>query len=147
MMAGPSIRCSKASSARRNNGTSTQPVDRQYTLRRPYGTAGAPHAIDRFDLRTILRADRAHAQIDKLDVLLAAVVKAEGAIVDVVKFLPHEIQRLAVRQALRNLDMDLVTFAEIADVGDEMHRDRILWNSLGLDVGKSKPLRGLARRR
>ena len=84
-------------------------------------------------------ADRAHPQIDKLDVLLTAIIKAKGAIVDVVKFFPHEIQRRMDRQAMRNLDMDLVTFAKIADVGDEMHRDRVLGNSLGLDIGKSKP--------
>src|SRR5580700_5873202 len=83
-------------------------------------------AFDRLDLRPALPADGAHPQIDQFDVLLAAVIETEGTVMHLVEFLPHEIQHGGPRKAFRNLDMDFMAFAEIAHVGDELDRDRVL---------------------
>ena len=102
------------------------------------GSSRRTGVLGSLELRTILPADSTHAQIDKLDVLLAAIVETEGAVMHLVELLPHEIQRGAARQFARNFDLDLVAFAEIADVADEVHGDRVRSDPLALDVGESE---------
>src|SRR6516165_10957288 len=84
----------------------------------------AVDAFDRLDLRPALPADGAHPQIHQLHVLLAAIIEAEGTVMNVVEFLPHEIQHRRASEAFGNLDMHLVAFAEIAHVSDELDGDR-----------------------
>ena len=71
----------------------------------------------------MLLADRLDAEIDQLDVLLALVVEAEGAVVDLVELLPHVRDRGLVAELGRNVDLHLVALAEVADVGDAAERD------------------------
>ncbi len=82
----------------------------------------------------MLAADRLHAQIDQLDVLLSLVGEAEHALVNPVEFLPHVVDRRSVGEAGGDFDLDLVAFAEIADVGDAGRRDVGAADALRHDV-------------
>ena len=90
------------------------------------GCAGPARARVGLERRPVLRADRLDAEIDQLDILLALVVEAEGAVVDLVEILPHVGDRGLAVELGRNVDLDLVALAEIAHVGDAVDARSVL---------------------
>ena len=82
----------------------------------------------------MLHADRLDAEIDQLHVLLALVMEAEGAVVDLVEFLPEMVDGGLAREVDRDIDLDLVALAEIADIGDPADGDLVLGDAFRLDV-------------